>query len=176
MALRVLSAVAAVWILAVVLFAAAMRWTGPGRHPPRPPTTLEELARTLNAAEPDDRRWRWSVTRAQASQGALVVEAQVIDLAEAIASARAIVEPVRSQYTEVLVYVRQAGAPGRFAVAPGAMDRWRRIRRDSPSRRAVTSSEACASDRRAWRLRPRWAVSFGPAPRGGGNLTHLVRG
>jgi hypothetical protein len=113
-ALRVLSAVAAVWILVVVLFAAAMRWTGPGRHPPRPPTT-SGLARALNAAEPDDRRWRWSVTHAQASQGALVVEAEVIDLAEATASARAIVEPVRSRYSEVLVYVRRAGAPGRFA-------------------------------------------------------------
>ena len=114
MAPRLVSAAAAVWILAVVLFAAAMRWTGPGRHPPRPHAT-SELARALNAAEPDDRRWRWSVTHAQASQGALVVEAQVIDLAEASASARAIVEPVRSQYTEVLVYLRQAGAPGRFA-------------------------------------------------------------
>ena len=114
MALRVLSAVAAVWILVVVVFAASIRWTGPGRHPPRPPAT-SGLARALNAAEPDDRRWRWSVTHAQASQGALVVEAEVIDLSEATASARAIVEPVRSQYTEVLVYLHRAGAPGRFA-------------------------------------------------------------
>jgi hypothetical protein len=111
---RLLSAAAAVWILVAVLFAAAMRWTGPGRHPPRPPAT-SGLARALNAAEPDDRRWRWSVTHAQASQGTLVVEAEVIDLSEAAASARAIVEPVRSQYTEVLVYLRRAGAPGHFA-------------------------------------------------------------
>ena len=114
MAPRLLSAAAAVWILVAVLFAAAMRWTGPGRHPPRPPAT-SGLARALNAAEPDDRRWRWSVTHAQASQGALVVEAEVIDLSEAAASARAIVEPGRSQYTGVLVYLRRAGAPGRFA-------------------------------------------------------------
>ena len=114
MALRLLSAVAAVWIASVVIFAAAMRWTGPGRHPPRPPTT-SGLARSLNAAEPDDSRWRWSVTHAQASQGALVVEADVIDLSEAMASARAIVEPIRGRYSEVLVYVRRAGAPGRFA-------------------------------------------------------------
>jgi hypothetical protein len=113
-ALRLLSAAAAVWIVAVVLFAAAMRWTGPGRHPPRPPTN-SSLARTLNAAEPDDRRWRWSVTRAQASQGALVVEADVIDLNQSMASARAIVDPVRSQYSEVLVYLRRAGSPSRFA-------------------------------------------------------------
>lgn len=113
MALRLLSAVAAIWIVAVALFAAAIRWTGPGRHPPRPPTS-SGLARALNAAEPDD-RWRWSVTHAQASQGALVVEAEVIDLSEAMASARAIVDPVRSQYSEILVYLRRTGASGRFA-------------------------------------------------------------
>ena len=93
---------------------AVLRWTGPGRHPPRPPTT-SGLARSLNAAESDDRRWRWSVTHAQASQGALVVEADVIDLSEAMASARAIVEPIRGHYSEVLIYVRRTGAPGRFA-------------------------------------------------------------
>ena len=114
MALRLLSAVAAVWIVAVVLFAAAMRWTGPGRHPPRPPAT-SVLARSLNATTPDERRWRWSVTHAQASQGALVVEAEVLDLNESMASARAIVEPVRAKYSEVLVYLRRSGAPGRFA-------------------------------------------------------------
>jgi hypothetical protein len=113
-ALRLFSAVAAVWIASVVIFAAALLWTGPGRHPPRPPTT-SGLARSLNASEPDDRRWRWSVTHAQASQGALVVEADVIDLSEAMASARAIVEPIRGQYSEVLVYVRRTGAPGHFA-------------------------------------------------------------
>ena len=114
MALRLLSAVAAAWLFVVALFATSMRWTGPGRHPPRPPAT-SGLARALNAAEPDDRRWRWSVTHAQASQGALVVEADVIDLSEAMACARAIVGPVRSQYSEILIYLRQAGAPGRFA-------------------------------------------------------------
>jgi hypothetical protein len=55
------------------------------------------------------------VTHAQASQGALVVEADVIDLADTLASARAIVEPVQAHYSEVLIYVRRTGAPGRFA-------------------------------------------------------------
>lgn len=114
MALRLLSAVAAAWIVVVTLFAATLRWTGPGRHPPRPPST-SGLARSLNAAQPDDRSWRWSVTHAQASQGALVVEAEVIDLADTMASAHAIVEPVRMRYSEVLIYMRRTGAPGRFA-------------------------------------------------------------
>jgi hypothetical protein len=43
------------------------------------------------------------------------VEAQVIDLADTMTSAHAIVEPVRSRYSEVLIYVRRAGVPGRFA-------------------------------------------------------------
>ena len=114
MALRLLSAAAAVWLIVVALFAATLRWTGPGRHPPRPAST-SGLARSLNAAEPDDRHWRWSVTHAQASQGALVVEAEVIDLADTLVSAQAIVGPVQARYSEVLVYVRRAGAPGRFA-------------------------------------------------------------
>ena len=112
MALRLLSAAAGIAVVA--LFAATLRWTGPGRHPPRPPAT-SGLARSLNGPEPDGTRWRWSVTHAQASQGALVVEADVIDLAETMVSARAIVEPVRHQYSEVLVYLRRTGAPGRFA-------------------------------------------------------------
>lgn len=43
------------------------------------------------------------------------MEAEVVDLAESMASARAIVEPVRARYTEVLVYLRKSGATGRFA-------------------------------------------------------------
>ena len=113
MGLRLLSAAAA-WTAVVTIFAASMWWTGPGRHPPRPPAT-SSLARALNAAEPDDRTWRWSVTHAQASQGALVVQADVVDLSEAMASARAIVEPLRSRYSEILIYLRRTGAPTRFA-------------------------------------------------------------
>jgi hypothetical protein len=40
------------------------------------------------------------------------VEADLIDLAESMSAARAIVEPVRERYAEVLVYFRQAGAVG----------------------------------------------------------------
>lgn len=114
MTLRLFSAAVVTWAAGLSLFAAVLRWTGPPHHPPRPPTT-SALARALNAAAPDDQAWRWSVTHAQASQGALVVEADVLDLAESLTSARAIVEPVRGRYTEVLVYLRQSGATGHFA-------------------------------------------------------------
>ena len=114
MAFRLISAAAIAWLAALVLFGAALRWNGAARRPPRPPST-SALARSLNPAQPGDRSWRWWVTRAHASQGALVVEADVVDLAESLAAARAIVEPVRARYTEVLVYLRQSDTKGRFA-------------------------------------------------------------
>ena len=40
-----------------------------------------------------------------------MVDAVALDPTDAVAHARAIVEPVRANYTEVLVYVRPAGAP-----------------------------------------------------------------
>lgn len=114
MTLRLFSAAVVTWAVGLSLFVAVLRWTGAPPHPPRPPST-SALARALNAAQPDDRAWRWSVTHAQASQGALVVDAVALDPTEAVAHARAIVEPVRFKYTEVLVYVRPTGAPGALA-------------------------------------------------------------
>ncbi len=111
---RLFSAAVVTWAAALLLFAAGLHWIGPPRHPPRPPST-SALARSLNAVHPDDRAWRWSVTHAQASQGALVVETVMLDPTKAVANTRAIVEPVRAKYSEVLVYVRPLGAPGMLA-------------------------------------------------------------
>ena len=96
------------------MMGAGLEWGTLPRHPPRPPSP-SNLARALNAAAPDDRTWRWSVTHAQASQGALVVNADVLDLVESLQCARAIVEPVRGRYTEVLVYLRQFGSKSHYA-------------------------------------------------------------
>jgi hypothetical protein len=113
MSLRLLSAAAAIWLGALLLFAAGLAWNGAPRHPRRPPAQ-SALARSLNGTQPVN-DWRWSVTHAQASQGALVVEVDVMDLAEALASAQAIVEPVRTHYREVLIYLRQTGSVRPFA-------------------------------------------------------------
>jgi hypothetical protein len=69
----------------------------------------------LNTGHPDDRTWQWSVTDAQAAQGALVIEAVMLNPADALANARAIVEPVRANYSEVLVYARPLGPSGTLA-------------------------------------------------------------
>lgn len=99
----------------MALLAAGLVWSGLPRHPLRPPSS-SGLARSLNVPAPDDdRTWRWSVTRAQASQGALVVTVDVIDLSESLAVARQIVAPVEGKYTEVLIYLHQHGAKTPFA-------------------------------------------------------------
>ena len=103
------------WVAGMAMLAAGLAWSSLPRHPLRPPSS-SNLARSLNAPAPDgDRTWRWSVTRAQASQGALVVTADVLDMAESLAIAHEIVEPVQGKYTEVLIYLRPYGAKTKFA-------------------------------------------------------------
>lgn len=99
----------------MAILAVGLAWSSLPRHPLRPPSS-SDLARSLNTPAPDDdRTWRWSVTRAQASQGALVVTADVLDMPESLAIAREIVEPVQGKYTEVLIYLHQHGAKSQFA-------------------------------------------------------------
>ena len=99
----------------MALLAAGLAWSSLPRHPQRPPSS-STLARSLNVPVPhDDRTWRWSVTRAQASQGALVVTADVLDMAESLDVAHQIVEPVQGKYSEVLVYLHMYGAKTPFA-------------------------------------------------------------
>jgi hypothetical protein len=99
----------------MAMLAAGLAWGSLPRHPLRPPSS-SNLARSINTAAPDDdRAWRWSVTRAQASQGALVVTADVLDMAESLAIAHEIVEPVQGKYTEVLVYLHRFGDKTPFA-------------------------------------------------------------
>ena len=99
----------------MALLAAGLAWSSLPRHPQRPPSS-STLARSLNVPVPhDDRTWRWSVTRAQASQGALVVTADVLDMAESMDVAHQIVEPVRAKYSEVLVYLHAHGSKSQFA-------------------------------------------------------------
>jgi len=103
------------WVAGMAMLAAGLAWSSLPRHPLRPPSS-SNLARALNAPAPDDdRTWRWAVTHAQASQGALVVTADVLDMAESLVIAQAIVEPVQGKYTEVLIYLRPHGAKTRFA-------------------------------------------------------------
>ena len=103
------------WVAGMAMLAAGLAWSSLPRHPLRP-LSSSNLARSLNTPAPDDdRTWRWAVTHAQASQGALVVTADVLDMAESLAIAQEIVEPVQGKYTEVLIYLRPYGAKTKFA-------------------------------------------------------------
>jgi hypothetical protein len=99
----------------MALLAAGLAWSSLPPHPRRPPSS-SDLARSLNVRQADDdRTWRWSVTRAQASQGALVVTADVLDMTDSLDVAHQIVEPVQAKYSEVLVYLHLHGARTQFA-------------------------------------------------------------
>jgi len=103
------------WVAGLAVLAAGLAWSSLPPHPRRPPSS-SGLARSLNVPAPDDdRTWRWSVTRAQASQGALVVTADVLDMSESLDIAHQIVEPVQAKYTEVLIYLHQFGAKTQYA-------------------------------------------------------------
>ena len=135
--LRLLSAVAAVWIVAVALFAAALRWTGPGRHPPRPPTT-SGLARSLNAAEPDDQALalvghpRPGVARGAGGRSRRL--RPVGGDGERTRNRRAGPEPVLGGAGLCAAHWRSRP----LRIPPRPVDAGRRFRRDSPRRHALT--------------------------------------
>ena len=70
------------------------------------------LARSLNKMARDAAsapRIGWAVTKATAAQHMMVVEVDAERLDDATGIAVQIVEPVRSKYDEILIYVREPG-------------------------------------------------------------------
>jgi hypothetical protein len=99
---------ACVWCAALMLFAAGLQWSVlPPDVSDRPATSA--LARQLNASRPVGTTATWAVVSATSAQRALVVEVDAVHLDQAVAIASAIVEPLRAQYAEVLVYLRRVG-------------------------------------------------------------------
>ena len=78
-----------IWVVALLLFAAALQTPAPPR----------------NVAP-------WSVTQRRTAHHALIVDVVARQVTEATSIAREIVEPVRHRYDEVLVYVRGPDARG----------------------------------------------------------------
>jgi hypothetical protein len=100
--------VAFAWLAALVGLAAALYGSG-SRHPPRPVAT-DAFARSINEAQPmASRRWQWSATAATAAMRELVVHVEAFDTAQARQIAMAIVEPRRTRYDDILVYVHRVG-------------------------------------------------------------------
>ena len=107
--------VAFAWIAALVGLAAAMHGSGSSR-PPRP-FAITTLARSINHAQPiTGRRWQWTATSATSAAGEMVVHVEAFDVSHARQIAAAIVEPRRSRFDDILVYVHRVG--GSASLAP----------------------------------------------------------
>jgi hypothetical protein len=77
-----------------------------------PDKATSALARSINKMARDATnppQTGWAVTKATAAQHMMVIEVEAERLDDAQGIAVQIVEPVRSKYDEVLIYVRQPG-------------------------------------------------------------------
>lgn len=100
--------IALAWIAALVGLAAAMQGSG-STHPQRPFVT-GALARSINDAQPmAGRRWQWTATSATSAMRELVVHVEAFDVEQARQIAAAIVEPRRTKFDDILVYVHRVG-------------------------------------------------------------------
>jgi hypothetical protein len=74
--------------------------------PPKPEPLIGSMSR--QAAAP----WaRWTVTEQLAAHHVLIAHVETKYLDEAMSITRQIVDPVRTRYTEVLVYIHRPGRP-----------------------------------------------------------------
>ena len=106
--------VAVAWIAALVGLAAALHGSG-SSHPPRP-IAANALARSINAAQlTTGRRWQWTATSATSALREMVVHVEAFDVRQARQIARAIVEPRRTKFDDILVYVHRVGRGGDLA-------------------------------------------------------------
>jgi hypothetical protein len=88
-----------------ILLRPAPRLTTPDRATSTLARSLNTLAREAASAP----RIGWAVTKATAAQHMMVVEVDAERLDDAQGIAVQIVDPVRSNYDEILIYVRQPG-------------------------------------------------------------------
>jgi hypothetical protein len=106
--------IALAWIAALVGLAAAMHGSGSSR-PPRP-FAANALARSINDAQPmAGRRWQWTATSAQSAMREMVVHVEAFDVTQARQIAAVIVEPRRTQYDDILLYVHRVGGSREMA-------------------------------------------------------------
>jgi hypothetical protein len=93
---------------------------------PATPGAALTAAQTPPAVRRTAQPWaRWTVTEQLAAGSVLVLQVETTHVAEALAIARELVEPLKPRYTEVMVYFHR---PGRPATLPPRRVQW------SPSR------------------------------------------
>ena len=97
------------WLTAIVLFAAALQWSGRARPAP-PPAPVTALARSLNRLQSNETQQRWYVIKATSAHHVMVLDVETEHVDEAASIAAEIVDGARrSAYEEILIYVRMIG-------------------------------------------------------------------
>jgi hypothetical protein len=97
------------WLTAMVLFAAALQWSGRPR-PALPSSPVSALARSLNHLQSGDSQQRWYVIKATSAHHVMVVDVETDEVGTARVIAGEIVDGAKhSAYDEILIYVRKIG-------------------------------------------------------------------
>jgi len=106
--------VAFAWFAALVGLAAVLYGSASSRSPR--PVAANALARSINDAQPmAGRRWQWTATSATSAMRAMVVHVEAFDVSQARQIAAAIVEPRRTRFDDILVYVHRVGGSADLA-------------------------------------------------------------
>jgi len=106
----------AAWVAAMSVAATVLKW--PLRSIPRPtPATApsSEVTPLVKRSEIPVRFPGWTVTRAFSAHHVMVVDVETDQPQQAKQIALQIVEPIKSRYEEVLIYVRRPGTSGQLA-------------------------------------------------------------
>jgi hypothetical protein len=97
-----------VWSLgALTLSVCALVWAVSGA-----PSAVPTFAESPPAVKRERVPWaRWTVTERFAAHGVLVMQVETTHLDEALSIARQLTEPLKEQFTEVMVYFHRPGRP-----------------------------------------------------------------
>ena len=99
-------------LIACVVALAALNWTlrrEPAVDAIGPDASATDISAPTRADEPLLVNERWHIRNMATAHGAFVIEVEAEDPSQAETIARTLVEPIKDDYDEVLVYVNQRG-------------------------------------------------------------------
>ncbi|MDA1091746.1 MAG: hypothetical protein O3A25_00540 [Acidobacteria bacterium] len=94
-------------LVACIVALAVFNWTI--RREPRERSDALTTATAAGTAEPMFVNEAWHIRNMATAHGAFVIEVEADDPSQAATIARALVEPIKDDYDEILVYVNQRG-------------------------------------------------------------------